>query len=211
MSYLKLEAVSKEIKHEPVLKNISLEIAKGTISGFVGENGSGKTMLFRAILGFIKINHGTITIAENPVGLNSEIPVNIGTIIETPGFINAYTALNNLKYLAAIKNLVTESQIIETMKVFDLDKLKDTRVKKFSLGMRQKLAIIQAFMENQDLLVLDEPTNGLDTKAVQIFEKKMLQLREAGKTILIASHDQQVIRDIADNIYQLDNGSLKQI
>lgn len=207
MAYIELKNVSKKVKNDYLLNNISLEIEKGTINGFVGENGSGKTMLFRALLGFIKTD-GEIKINGQKINLNSEMPVNVGTIIEMPGFINSYTGLKNLEYLAAIKNLVTREQIIDAMKVFGMEKYKDTKVKKYSLGMRQKLAIIQSYMEGQDLLVLDEPTNGLDDEAVKIFKQKMQKLASEGKTILIASHDKEVINDLADKIYRVKNGAV---
>lgn len=207
MSYINVKNVSKTIKGTPILKNVSFTIDQGTITGFVGENGSGKTMLFRALLGLIKVE-GEISIADQPIKLNASMPVNTGAIIETPGFINSYTALNNLRYLAAIKNLVGDDEIIEAMKVFGLDEKKDLKVKKYSLGMRQKLAIIQAYMENQELLILDEPTNGLDDDAIAIFKAQMKKLAAEGKTILIASHDKDVIEDLAGKIYRMKSGVL---
>lgn len=208
MSYLELTNVTKKINDETLLNNINLKIDQGKIIGFVGTNGSGKTMLFRAILGLIKISSGQVILKGQKVGLNTERQVNVGAIIETPGFIKSYTALKNLQYLAAIKNTVGEEEIIAAMKVFDLDKVKDKKVKKFSLGMRQKLAIVQAFMEKQELLVLDEPTNGLDKESVQIFENLMNQLRAQGVTVLLASHDDQVIKAVADEYYQIDGGNI---
>lgn len=208
MSYLELTNVTKKINDETVLNDINLKIDQGKIIGFVGTNGSGKTMLFRAILGLIKISSGQVILKGQEVGLNTERQVNVGAIIETPGFIKSYTALKNLQYLASIKNIVGKDEIIAAMKVFDLEKVKDKKVKKFSLGMRQKLAIVQAFMEKQELLVLDEPTNGLDKESVQIFENLMKQLRARGVTVLLASHDDRVIKAVADEYYQIDGGKI---
>lgn len=208
MSYLELTNVTKKINDETVLNDINLKIDQGKIIGFVGTNGSGKTMLFRAILGLIKISSGQVILKDQEVGLNTERQVNVGAIIETPGFIKSYTALKNLQYLASIKNIVGKDEIIAAMKVFDLEKVKDKKVKKFSLGMRQKLAIVQAFMEKQELLVLDEPTNGLDKESVQIFENLMKQLRARGVTVLLASHDDRVIKSVADEYYQIDGGKI---
>ncbi|MCX8723270.1 ATP-binding cassette domain-containing protein [Lactobacillus sp. B4005] len=208
MSYLELTNVTKKINDETVLNDINLKIDQGKIIGFVGTNGSGKTMLFRAILGLIKISSGQVILKGQEVGLNTERQVNVGAIIETPGFIKSYTALKNLQYLASIKNIVGKDEIIAAMKVFDLEKVKDKKVKKFSLGMRQKLAIVQAFMEKQELLVLDEPTNGLDKESVQIFENLMKQLRARGVTVLLASHDDRVIKSVADEYYQIDGGKI---
>lgn len=208
MSYLELTNVTKKINDETVLNDINLKIDQGKIIGFVGTNGSGKTMLFRAILGLIKISSGQVILKGQEVGLNTERQVNVGAIIETPGFIKSYTALKNLQYLASIKNIVGKDEIIAAMKVFDLEKVKDKKVKKFSLGMRQKLAIVQTFMEKQELLVLDEPTNGLDKESVQIFENLMKQLRARGVTVLLASHDDRVIKSVADEYYQIDGGKI---
>ncbi|WP_412989259.1 ABC transporter ATP-binding protein [Pediococcus siamensis] len=206
MSYINLKDVSRTIKHKQILQNINLNIEKGTITGFVGPNGSGKTMLFRAILGMIKLDSGEIEINGEKISLGSSPQVNIGTILETPGFINNYTALDNLKYLAAIKNEIQENQILEAMQLFDMIDHKDEKVKSFSLGMRQKLAIIQAIMEDQELIVLDEPTNGLDEESVHIFEDKLRKLKNEDKTILIASHDRFVIQNVADVVYKVNEG-----
>lgn len=207
MAYIEVRNVSKTIKGVPILQDINLAIEQGTITGFVGANGSGKTMFFRALLGFIK-TEGQITIAGQAVKLNTELPVNTGTIIETPGFIENFTGLENLQYLAAIKNTTTKEQIISAMKVFGLEQKANLKVKKYSLGMRQKLAIIQAFMEDQELLVLDEPTNGLDDAAVTLFQKQMKALASEGKTIIIASHDKETIRTLADTIYHVNDGKI---
>lgn len=207
MAYIEVRNVSKTIKGVPILQDINLAIEQGTITGFVGANGSGKTMFFRALLGFIK-TEGQITIAGQAVKLNTELPVNTGTIIETPGFIDNFTGLENLQYLAAIKNTTTKEQIISAMKVFGLEQKANLKVKKYSLGMRQKLAIIQAFMEDQELLVLDEPTNGLDDAAVTLFQKQMKALASEGKTIIIASHDKETIRTLADTIYHVNDGKI---
>ncbi|MBA1393848.1 ATP-binding cassette domain-containing protein [Lactobacillus sp. XV13L] len=208
MSFLELSNVTKTIKNETVLQDVNFAVERGSITGFIGTNGSGKTMLFRTILGLVKVNAGTITLKGQRVGLNSPRVANVGAIIETPGFISSYSALKNLQYLAAIKNLVGTTEILAAMRVFGLDEVKDKRVKKFSLGMRQKLAIVQAFMEKQELLVLDEPTNGLDKESIAVFEKLMLRLRQEGRTILLASHDDRVIRSIADDFYELDGGRI---
>lgn len=208
MSYISLKNVSKTIKHKQILQDVSLNIENGTITGFVGPNGSGKTMLFRAILGMIKLNHGEIKINGKKMSLGANSRIDIGTILETPGFINSYTALDNLKYLAAIKNEIGEKQILEAMQLFDMVAHKDEKVKSFSLGMRQKLAIIQAIMEDQELIVLDEPTNGLDEDSVHTLEEKLRKLRDAGKTILIASHDRMVIQSVADHVYHVNEGEV---
>lgn len=208
MAYLSLKNVSKIIKHQPVLHEINLDVEKGEIVALAGENGSGKTMLCRAVLAFIKTS-GTITLDGKKVVFNEQLPVSAGTIIETPNFIPNYTALDNLKYLAAIRHQIGEAEIIEAMQVFGLDKKKDQKVRDFSLGMRQKLAIVQAFMEKPDLLVLDEPTNALDAKAVGTFINLIKQLQKAGITTLFTTHDPQLLNQLPDRCYHLVDGGLE--
>ncbi len=208
MAYLSLKNVSKIIKHQPVLHEINLDVEKGEIVALAGENGSGKTMLCRAVLAFIKTS-GTITLDGKKVVFNEQLPVSAGTIIETPNFIPNYTALDNLKYLAAIRHQIGEAEIIEAMQVFGLDKKKDQKVRDFSLGMRQKLAIVQAFMEKPDLLVLDEPTNALDAKAVGTFINLIKQLQKAGITTLFTTHDPQLLSQLPDRCYHLVDGGLE--
>ncbi|GFZ26849.1 ABC transporter ATP-binding protein [Lactobacillus corticis] len=208
MSYLELQHVSKTIKQIPVLEDVNLSLVQGKIYGFVGENGSGKTMLFRAILGFIKTS-GTISIAGQKVKLNQKLPVNTGTIIETPHFMASSTGWENLKYLASLNHLASDEDILAAMKVFGLDQKRNLKVKQYSLGMRQQLAIIQSFMEGQELLILDEPTNGLDDKSVDRFIKLMKDLRDQGKTILISSHERALIEKIADETFEMAAGHCK--
>lgn len=207
MSYLTLNHVSKTIKGQPVLNDINLSVEKGEVVAFTGDNGSGKTMLLRAILGFVK-SSGEISLAGQPVRFNEQLPVNCGAIIETPNFIPHLTTLENLKYLAAINNTISEAEIIESMKIFALEQKKDSKVKSFSLGMRQKLAIIQAVMEKPDLLLLDEPTNGLDAKAIQRFISLIKEMQKQGTTTLLVSHDPLLLQNLPQKIYHLTDGQL---
>lgn len=206
--YIEVENYSKVIKRKEVLKDISLTLEKGKIYGFVGHNGSRKTMLFRAICGFIKPTKGSVKILGKPVTLNEALPVDIGLILETPGFIPNYTGLENLEYLASIKNKTTKEQILSALEQIGLLEAKDEKVKKYSLGMKQKLAIAQSFMEDQELLILDEPTNGLDKKSVRRFRDIMQTLRDQGKTILLASHNEADIKTLSDEIFELSDGEL---
>ena len=206
--YIEVENYSKIIKKKPVLKNISLQLEQGKIYGFVGHNGSGKTMLFRAICGFIRPSQGSVKILDKRITLNEALPVDVGLILETPGFIPNYTGFQNLEYLASIKNKTTPEQIRSALDKIGLTDAKDEKVKKYSLGMKQKLAIAQAFMEGQELLILDEPTNGLDKESVKRFREIMVDLRNQGKTILIASHNDADIQYLSDEIYELNDGLL---
>lgn len=209
MAYIEVRAVTKKIKDKEVLKDVSMSIDKGQIVGIIGHNGSGKTMLFRAILGLIKIKSGEVYINEEKVQFEEETKENIGALIENPGFMKNETALQNLSYLATIKGLVGKKEILQAMAFFSLDKQKDMKVKKYSLGMKQQLGIVQAFMENQQLILLDEPTNGLDKKAVRKFLELIKLLKEQGKTVLIASHDLVVIDALAEVVYEMENGMLE--
>lgn len=208
MSYLEIKAASKVINKTTVLNNIQLNLEKGHIYGFIGHNGSGKTMLFRAICGFIKLTSGQIIIDGEVIGKDISFPRNAGVIIENPGFIPQYSGFKNLAYLAAIDNKIPQLKIWEALEVVGLKDSAHIKTKKYSLGMKQRLGIAQAIMEDQDLLIFDEPTNALDKEGSQMFKNLMLQLKEQGKTILIASHNENEINYLSDEIYEMESGIL---
>ena len=208
MTYIKVENLSKLINSVKVLDNINLSLEKGRIYGFFGRNGSGKTMLFRAILGLIKASTGKILIDGKVLGNEIEFPNSCGVIIENPGFWEEYTGFKNLKLLASIKNEISDEEISKWMKVFDLDPMDKKVYRKYSLGMKQKLALTQAFMENPELLILDEPTNALDEESVKNVRKLILEEKEKGKIILIASHNKEDINLLSDEKFKLDKGHL---
>ncbi|WP_242961465.1 ABC transporter ATP-binding protein [Peptostreptococcus faecalis] len=207
--YIELENVSKTIKNKKVLNNISLTLKKGKIYGLVGINGSGKTMLLRALGGLISID-GKIFINRKRLFFNKELPETIGIIIENTNWIQNYTGYENLKYLADIKKNIDQDKINEYLKLFELYDKKDLKVKKYSLGMKQKLAIIQAIMEDQNLLLLDEPTNGIDEKSEKIFKETMLNLSKKGKTIIIATHNKDLIKDISYKTIKISDGKINE-
>lgn len=208
MSYLEIKAASKVINKTTVLNNIQLSLEKGHIYGFIGHNGSGKTMLFRAICGFIKLTSGQIIINGEVIGKDISFPRNAGVIIENPGFIPQYSGFKNLAYLAAIDNKIPQSKIWEALEVVGLKDRAHIKTKKYSLGMKQRLGIAQAIMEDQDLLIFDEPTNALDKEGSQMFKNLMMQLKGQGKTILIASHNENEINYLSDEIYEMESGIL---
>lgn len=208
MSYLEIKAASKVINKTTVLNNIQLNLEKGHIYGFIGHNGSGKTMLFRAICGFIKLTSGQIIIDGEVIGKDISFPRNAGVIIENPGFIPQYSGFKNLAYLAAIDNKIPQSKIWEALEVVGLKDSAHIKTKKYSLGMKQRLGIAQAIMEDQDLLIFDEPTNALDKEGSQMFKNLMMQLKGQGKTILIASHNENEINYLSDEIYEMESGIL---
>ncbi len=202
---------TKQYKNENVLNNINLNIKKGKCYGFVGRNGSGKSLFFKAICGFIKPTLGIINVNGKKVGIDVDFPENVGVLIEHPGFLPEYTAFENLKFLASINNKIGNTEIENAMKCVELDINNHKSVKKYSLGMKQRLGIAQAFMEDPEILILDEPMNGLDKESVKLIKKKLLELKAKGKTILLTSHISQDINEVSDYIYEIDNGNLSQI
>lgn len=207
--YVQVSELSKTIKNRPVLQDVNADFDKGRIYGVVGPNGSGKTMLLRAICGFIRPTQGRITIDGKLVEFNRKLPENVGAIIETPGFVDSETGMQNLKYLAGINQAFDEEETHRLLTVFGLDEHGDKKVKSYSLGMRQKLAIVQALMEHQNLILLDEPTNGLDQDSVSQFLNEMDHQRDLGKTIIVATHHSDELHKIADEIYSMHDGILQ--
>lgn len=206
-----IENVNLSIGKAQILKDISMEMEKGLIYGLVGRNGSGKTMLMKCICGFIKPTSGKITVQGKQVGKEVDFPRNMGIIIENPSFVPNYSGLKNLKMLAGLNRKIKESQIIETLEKVGLDPKLKLHVKKYSLGMRQRLGIAQAIMEDPDILILDEPMNGLDKDGVEDVRKLLLDLKEQGKTIVIASHNALDIEILCDYVWEMEKGIAKQI
>lgn len=203
--------VTLKIKKDTILKNINVEFSGGKIHGIIGRNGSGKTMLMKCICGFIKPTEGEITVAGKKIGIDCDFPESIGIIIETPEFIPYYSGFKNLKLLADIRHKITNEEICRSMELVGLDPKLKRSVKKYSLGMRQRLGLAQAVMENPDLLILDEPMNGLDKDGVGDMRKYLLALKEQGKTILIASHSAEDIEVLCDTVVEMDKGRMERI
>ena len=180
----------------------------GKIYGFVGRNGSGKTVLMKMILGFIKPTSGTIKVNGKQVGKEIDIPDDIGAIIETPGFLPEYSAFQNLKLMAMIRGKITSERIRETIKLVGLDPDSKKHVGKYSLGMRQRLGIAQAIMEDPQILLLDEPLNGLDNEGVEEMRNVLLKQKDQGKLIIIASHSKEDIDILCDEIFRFDHGKI---
>lgn len=199
----------KNFKEHCVLDNVSLQLEQGKIYGIVGRNGSGKTVLFKSICGFMPLTSGQISVKGKKVGKDINIPENIGVIIETPGFLSNYSGYKNLKFLASINKKITKEDIYNTLSTVGLDPKSKKHVGKYSLGMRQRLGIAQAIMENPDVLILDEPMNGLDNDGVQDIRNLLLRLKDEGKTILLASHNREDISVLCDEVYEMDKGVIK--
>ena len=203
-----IENATKKFGTQTVLNNVSLTLEDGKIYGFVGQNGSGKTVLFKSICGFIYLDRGTITVDGKVIGKDIDIIKDAGIIIESPGFLPNYSAFKNLKFLTMIKDNIGDEQIKSTLISVGLDPESKKVVGKFSLGMRQRLGIAQAIMENPHILILDEPMNGLDKRGVEDIRKILMDLKKKGKLILLASHNPLDIDILCDCVYELDAGTI---
>ena len=208
---IKVENVSLKIKKDMILRDINVEFDDGKIHGIIGRNGSGKTMLMKCICGFIRPTEGEITVAGMRIGVDCDFPESVGVIIETPEFIPYYTGFKNLKLLADIRHKITDEDIRKSIELVGLDPKLKKSVKKYSLGMRQRLGLAQAIMENPDLLILDEPMNGLDKDGVGEMRKYLLDLKAQGKTILIASHSAEDIDVLCDSVVEMDKGKMERV
>lgn len=208
---VELHAVGLTIGKQELLKDISVNFNYGKIYGIIGRNGSGKTLLFKCISGFILPTHGDIQVIGEQVGKDIDFSGHMGVIIETPGFIPHYSAYRNLKILADISGGAKKERIIECIRMVGLNEKEKKPVKKYSLGMRQRLGLAQAIMEDPQVLVLDEPMNGLDKHGVEDVRKLLLQLKEQDKTILIASHNAEDIRLLCDEVYEMEAGVLTKV
>lgn len=211
MEMVCVENVSLEIENTKILRNVNMELKGGEISALIGRNGSGKTMLMKCICGFVKPTNGKIFVREKQVGKDVDFPEHMGVIIETPGFIEQYSGMKNLWLLANLNKTIRREEVSNSMKLVGLDPKLKRHVGKYSLGMRQRLGIAQAIMENPDILILDEPMNGLDNQGVEDIRTLLLDLKEQGKTILIASHNREDIDVLCDHVWEMNKGVAKQV
>lgn len=201
---IKAEHVYKSFGREKVLEDVNLTIPAGSIVGVVGNNGSGKTVFMKCICGFLIPDKGTITVNGAVVGKELDFPERIGIIIETPGFIPDISGYRNLKILASLKGQIGKKEILETLRLVGLEKHMHKAVAKYSLGMRQRLGIAQTVMENPDVLILDEPFNGLDKTTAAEMRALLKRLKEEGKAILLASHNAADIEELCDEVYEME-------
>ena len=192
-----------------ILNNVSLTLKEGNIYGLVGNNGSGKTMLMKMILGFVSPSSGSIKIEGKVLGKDISMPDRIGAIIENPGFLPEYSGFKNLKFLAMIHHKISNEEIRNAMRIVGLDPDSKKHVGKYSLGMRQKLGIAQAIMEKPKILILDEPMNGLDNESVAVVRKILKEQAENGATIILASHNREDIDVLCDKVYTMDHGVIE--
>ena len=197
--------VSKQFGGQPVLENVSLTIDHGSTVGLIGANGSGKSVLLKAICGMVMPDSGNIVVEGVTLGDKIDFPENMGVFINSPGFIGIYNGFKNLKFLANIRGVINDSQIREAMRKVGLDPDNKTKVDNYSLGMKQKLGLVQAIMENQEILVLDEPFNALDFQTYNDVKEIVRLLQAEGKTIVLTSHNYADIEQLCDAVYIIDN------
>ena len=207
---VKIEHVTKRFGEDIVLQEVNLSLKTGNVYGIVGNNGSGKTVLMKCICGFLPVTTGTIFVFGKKIGHDVDFPESLGVIIETPGFLTQYTGFKNLEILADMNGRISKADIRIVLKRVGLDPDMKKPVGKYSLGMRQRLGIAQAIMEDPLFLILDEPFNGLDKHGVEEIRELLLDLKAAGKPILRASHNEEDIRILCDHVYEMDGGILRE-
>ena len=205
---IQLQNVTKRIKENTVLDNVSYTFKSGFVYGLYGQNGSGKTMLLRAISGLINLDSGSIFIDGEKLHDKIEFPPETGIVIENMELLPECSAKRNLQMLAKIKNIAAEKDISFSLERVGLDPDSDKKVKKFSLGMKQRLNIAQAIFENQKIILLDEPTNALDEDAVQLIYKIIREEKSRGATIIVATHHKEDLKGVCDVILKIAEGKI---
>jgi len=207
MDYIRLKDVYKTMKGTQVLKGVNLTVEQGNIVGIRGINGSGKTMVLRAIAGLIRVD-GSVEIGGKKME-PGECPKDIGVLVEMPGFLPEFTGKKNLQLLGMLQEGVTEEDIDEAMNAVGLDPKDRRHYKKYSLGMKERLGIAQAILKKPKLILLDEPTNGIDSDGIQMLEELLWRLKEAGSTIVVTSHDRDFLDAVTSQCYEMKEGSLR--
>ena len=208
---IELVNYTKIIREQVILDHIDLSLERGRIYGFIGPNGSGKTMLFRAICGFILPTEGHAMVNGLWVGKDVDFPPNIGLMIEQPNFIGELSALNNLRTLAEIQGRIGDIEIKDALFKVGLDPALKKKVRAFSLGMKQRLALAQAIMEEPEIIILDEPMNSLDKEGCRLARELLLEAKGRGATVLLCSHVTEDIRTLCDEVWEMDNGKIARL
>lgn len=208
---VEISNLTKKFNKQIVLNDITASFEKGKIHGIIGRNGSGKTVLFKCIAGLMHQDFGEIVVNGKRIGKDIDIAERLGIIIETPGFLLNYSGKSNLEMLMGISDKAEKKRVRQCMELTGLDPDNKKHVGKYSLGMRQRLGIAQAIMDDPDILLLDEPMNGLDNKGVGEIRSLFMQLREQGKTILLASHNSEDIDILCDEVFEMEAGSIKKL
>ena len=207
--YIQLTNISKTFGKQTVLQPLTMGFEEGMIHGIIGRNGSGKTVLMKMILGILQPTTGTVIVGDKRIGKDVDFPESAGAIIETIEFIPYMSAYQNLADIAAMRGNLSKTQIKEVLEMVGLGNVGRKHVSKFSMGMRQRLAIAQAVMESPKLLILDEPMNGMDEKGVEEMRQLILARKAAGTTIILSSHNIEDIRILCDQVYRIDAGVVR--
>lgn len=209
MTKIELKHVSKTIHKNEVLHDISFMMESGKIYGFQGVNGSGKTMLMRIIIGLIHPTNGSVEINGKVLGRELEFPESIGFLLENPAFLDRYSGYSNLKLLAEIQNNISDAEIKEVLSLVGLnEEASKKKYRKYSLGMKQRLGIAAAIMENPDIIILNEPTNALDTAGVKLVKDILQKQKERGALCILSCHDLPVLESLSDEIIKLEEGKI---
>ncbi len=210
-AYIEINHVTKKFGDDIILHDININMEQGKVYGISGNNGSGKTVLMKCICGFLPVTEGMIRVGGKIIGMEIDFPESVGVIIETPGFLTNLRGMRNLEILAGLKGKISKEEIRTAIQKAGLDPDLKKSVAKYSLGMRQRLGIAQAIMENPEFLILDEPFNGLDKHGVQDIRNLLLDLKKQGKTIILASHNSEDIRILCDKVYEMDGGRIQEV
>lgn len=208
MFAVEVQGLYKQFDPQTVLQDVSFQLESGKIHGLVGDNGSGKSVLLKCLCGILPWERGVIRIQGKEMHPGKGTPPLLGLVIEHPGFIGSMSGWRNLKYLAGIRGIAGDAQIKASLEQVGLLHEAKKPVKKYSLGMRQKLAIAQALMEAPDIYFMDEPFNGLDKTSTAAIQKLFMELRAQGKTFLLVSHHPSDISSLCDDVYAMENGSI---
>lgn len=208
MFAVEVQGLYKQFGQQTVLQDVSFQLESGKIHGLVGDNGSGKSVLLKCLCGILPWERGVIRIQGKEMHPGKGTPPLLGLVIEHPGFIGSMSGWRNLKYLAGIRGIAGDAQIKASLEQVGLLHEAKKPVKKYSLGMRQKLAIAQALMEAPDIYLMDEPFNGLDKTSTAAIQKLFMELRAQGKTFLLVSHHPSDISSLCDDVYAMENGSI---
>lgn len=202
---IKIRNISKRFKNLEIFENVSLEIPTGKIVGLVGENGSGKSVLIRMLCGYSKPTSGSIDVYGEILGVNRDFPNSVGVLINDSHFIKNYTGMENLEYLINIRKQTDKTFLNELIQIFDMERNIHKRYKSYSLGMKQKLRIIQAFMEQPNLVLLDEPFNALDKKSTMVLVDLIKRYINEERIIIFTSHEYQHIEHLADTVLTIQD------
>jgi len=203
---IEVKGLTKTYGRCNVLTDVTMTATNGSVTGLCGVNGSGKTMLLRAIAGLIRPTSGTIEINGKKLWGDIDFPESIGILIEQPAFLSRYSGFRNLELLAAVKKIIKKEHIHEAMQTVGLDPEEKKKYKKYSLGMKQRLGIAAAIMEQPEILLFDEPTNALDADGIGVFKQIAFEEKKRGAIVVMSCHDKQILRELSDEIYYIESG-----